>query len=36
MELNVVEVTWVEFAHDKLQLLHVVTTEMQDRLKITA
>jgi hypothetical protein len=36
MELNVVEVTWVESTEDKLQLLHVVTTEMQDRLKLSA
>jgi hypothetical protein len=36
MELNIVEVTWVEFAQDKLQLLHVVTTEMQDRRKLSA
>ena len=36
MELNVVEVTWVEFAQDKLQLLHAVTIEMQDRLKLSA
>jgi hypothetical protein len=36
MELNVVEVTWDEFAQDKLQLLHIVTTEMQDRLKLFA
>ena len=25
-----------EFAQDKLQLLHAVTTEMQDRLKLSA
>lgn len=36
MELKVVEVTWVEFAQDKLQLLYVVTTEMKDRLKLSA
>jgi hypothetical protein len=36
MELNVVEVTWIEFAQDKLQLLPVVTKEMQDRLKLSA
>ena len=30
MELNIVEFTWVEFVQDRLQLAHVVTTEMKD------
>jgi len=36
MELNVVQVTLVEFTQDKLHLLHAVTTEMQNRLKLSA